>query len=148
MKHCTLSRVTSGEYACKARGPARPALPVRRRARFFPGRLSASLVYCRRERGEEAGEPEPIFQLNGASARVPKHIEDGPNGRHLAGNGRRGVHRVDLVRAILERGRRTRVLDNFLTGFRENLDEVRDDIDLVEGDIRDPQTCRRAGREP
>jgi len=50
----------------------------------------------------------------------------------------------NLVRAILEHGRQVRVLDNFLTGFRENLQGVLADIELIEGDIRDPATCRRA----
>jgi UDP-glucose 4-epimerase len=52
----------------------------------------------------------------------------------------------NLVRAVLERGRRVRVLDNFLTGFRENLQDVRDDIELLEGDVRDPDACRDACR--
>jgi len=50
----------------------------------------------------------------------------------------------NLVRAILDRGRPVRVLDNFATGFRENLAEVADRIDLIEGDLRDADTCRRA----
>ena len=50
----------------------------------------------------------------------------------------------NLVRAILGKGRSVRVLDNFATGFRENLDEVLADVDLVEGDIRDAATCRKA----
>jgi len=50
----------------------------------------------------------------------------------------------NLVRAILATGRRVRVLDNFLTGFRENLEEVARQIELIEGDIRDPAVCRRA----
>jgi UDP-glucose 4-epimerase len=50
----------------------------------------------------------------------------------------------NLVRAILERGRKVRVLDNYLTGFRENIEEILGDIELVEGDIRDPEACRRA----
>jgi len=50
----------------------------------------------------------------------------------------------NLVRALLAEGRRVRVLDNFLTGFRANLEEVLGDIDLVEGDIRDPEACQRA----
>jgi len=50
----------------------------------------------------------------------------------------------NLVRALLEEGRSVRVLDNFSTGFRENLQEVAGDVDLVEGDIRDADTCRRA----
>ena len=52
----------------------------------------------------------------------------------------------NLVRAVLARGRQVRVLDNFLTGFRENLAEVASDIELVEGDIRDPASCLRACR--
>ena len=50
----------------------------------------------------------------------------------------------NLVRALLDRGQRVRVLDIFATGFRENLEDVKDDIDLVEGDIRDAATCRAA----
>ena len=50
-----------------------------------------------------------------------------------------GSHLVD---ALLERGARVRVLDNFATGKRENLAHCRNDIDLVEGDIRDLEACR------
>jgi UDP-glucose 4-epimerase len=50
----------------------------------------------------------------------------------------------NLVRAILARGRKVRVLDNYLTGFRENLADVAADVEIVEGDIRDPTACRRA----
>jgi nucleoside-diphosphate-sugar epimerase len=49
----------------------------------------------------------------------------------------------NLVRALLARGRKVRVLDNFLTGFRDNLAEVLDRIELVEGDIRDAAVCRK-----
>jgi len=52
----------------------------------------------------------------------------------------------NLVRAILGRGRKVRVLDNYLTGFRENIEEILGDIELVEGDIRDAAACRRACR--
>ena len=50
----------------------------------------------------------------------------------------------NLVRALLAQGRRVRVLDNFATGFHENLEEIKNDIDLLEGDIRDPETCHKA----
>ena len=40
----------------------------------------------------------------------------------------------NLVRALLERGDEVRVLDNFSTGYRQNLDSL--DVDLVEGDLR------------
>lgn len=41
-----------------------------------------------------------------------------------------------IVRTLLERGDRVRVLDNFATGMRERLLQVRESIDLIEGDIR------------
>ncbi len=50
----------------------------------------------------------------------------------------------NLVRALLQRGHRVRVLDNYLTGFHENLEEVLQDIEMVEGDVRDPDICRAA----
>jgi nucleoside-diphosphate-sugar epimerase len=49
-----------------------------------------------------------------------------------------------LVRALLARGDRVRVIDNFLTGRRENLDEVAGEIELVEGDVRDPAALAAA----
>ena len=50
----------------------------------------------------------------------------------------------NLVRGLLDRGLAVRVLDNFSTGFRENLAEVADRIHLAEGDVRDAAACRRA----
>jgi nucleoside-diphosphate-sugar epimerase len=41
-----------------------------------------------------------------------------------------------LVRALLERGDRVVVLDNFASGRRSNLDELAGEIELVEGDLR------------
>jgi UDP-glucose 4-epimerase len=49
-----------------------------------------------------------------------------------------------LVRALLARGDRVRVVDNFFSGKRENLAEVAGDIELVEGDIRDEAALARA----
>src|SRR5881394_3359189 len=49
-----------------------------------------------------------------------------------------------LVRALLARGDRVRVLDNFFSGKRENLTEVAGDVELIEGDIRDDATLVRA----
>ena len=42
-----------------------------------------------------------------------------------------------LVRFLLDKGESVRVLDNFTTGKRENLEEVASKIELVEGDITD-----------
>ena len=49
-----------------------------------------------------------------------------------------------LVRALLARGDRVVVLDNFFSGRRENLAEVASDIELVEGDVRDESALGRA----
>jgi UDP-glucose 4-epimerase len=45
---------------------------------------------------------------------------------------------------LLARGDRVRVIDNFSSGRRENLDDMLDDIDLVEADILDGEALRRA----
>ncbi len=51
-----------------------------------------------------------------------------------------------LVEALLERGHRVRVLDNFSTGDPSNLERVRQDIEVLEGDVIDFETTRRAVR--
>ena len=50
----------------------------------------------------------------------------------------------NLVRALLDDHQTVRVLDNFATGKRENLTEISDRVELIEGDIRDPDACRSA----
>ncbi|MGB7296835.1 MAG: SDR family oxidoreductase [Candidatus Aminicenantales bacterium] len=52
-----------------------------------------------------------------------------------------------LAEELVRRGERVRVLDNFITGKRENLSSFQNFIELVEGDIRDLETCRRALRK-
>src|SRR2546425_11835385 len=49
-----------------------------------------------------------------------------------------------VVETLLNRGKRVRVLDNFFTGKRENLEAVRGDVELIEGDVRDGGLCREA----
>lgn len=49
-----------------------------------------------------------------------------------------------LVAALVERGERVRVLDNFSTGQRQNLAPFQAKIDLIEGDLRHPEDCKRA----
>ena len=44
----------------------------------------------------------------------------------------------NLSDRLLREGARVRILDNFSTGFRENLNEISGDFDLVEGDVADP----------
>jgi nucleoside-diphosphate-sugar epimerase len=49
-----------------------------------------------------------------------------------------------LAEALVSQGQEVRVLDNFLTGKRENISSFRDKIELIEGDIRDLDTCKQA----
>src|SRR6266545_86298 len=49
-----------------------------------------------------------------------------------------------LVDALLAQGATVRVLDNFSTGRRSNIEHNLRAIDLIEGDLRDVETCQRA----
>ena len=49
-----------------------------------------------------------------------------------------------LVRRLLEEGHAVRVVDNLATGFRNNLEEVLERIDFIEGDVCDPYVCTDA----
>src|SRR5229473_1384180 len=51
-----------------------------------------------------------------------------------------------LVEALVARRHAVRVLDDFSTGKRANLENVLDKIELIAGDIADPQTVRMAVR--
>lgn len=52
-----------------------------------------------------------------------------------------GLH---IVEALVRQGERVRVLDDFSTGNRENISPFLDRIDLVEGDLADLETVRKA----
>ncbi|HEX2255037.1 MAG TPA: SDR family NAD(P)-dependent oxidoreductase [Thermoanaerobaculia bacterium] len=54
-----------------------------------------------------------------------------------------GSHLVD---ALVRRGARVRVLDDLSTGARRNLAHPEGTVELLEGDVRDADTCRRACR--
>jgi UDP-glucose 4-epimerase len=53
-----------------------------------------------------------------------------------------------IVQTLLEQGRQVRVLDNFSTGKRENLDgprqQVKDRLEILEGDLRDASVVEQA----
>jgi UDP-glucose 4-epimerase len=51
-----------------------------------------------------------------------------------------------LVEALLAKGRRVRVLDNFSTGHGDNLLAVRDRVEVIDGDITDAKSVRSALR--
>jgi len=49
-----------------------------------------------------------------------------------------------LARIIAGRGERVRILDDFSSGRRENLESIEGDLEVIEGDLRDRGTVRRA----
>jgi len=48
-----------------------------------------------------------------------------------------------LVEELLRRGQEVRIADDFSTGYRENLPTT-GGVELVEGDLADPDIARRA----
>ncbi|HEV7701052.1 MAG TPA: SDR family oxidoreductase [Pyrinomonadaceae bacterium] len=50
----------------------------------------------------------------------------------------------NLAGELIRQGAKVSILDNFTTGFRENLDEIRGDFDFIEGDITDEATAKKA----
>lgn len=49
-----------------------------------------------------------------------------------------------LIDALLAQNAEVRVIDNFSTGKRENIDRVRNRVDFIEADICDPEAIARA----
>ncbi len=50
----------------------------------------------------------------------------------------------NIVEELLKRGHEVRVVDNLITGKRENIEPFLDKIEFLEEDIRDYETCQRA----
>ena len=50
----------------------------------------------------------------------------------------------NLVRALLKQGHNVRVLDNFSTGFRKNLEDLGENLEIIEGDITNSEDCAKA----
>ncbi len=48
-----------------------------------------------------------------------------------------------IAEALVNRGMKVRVIDNFSTGLRKNISHLLDKIEFVEDDIRDLDVCRR-----
>jgi UDP-glucose 4-epimerase len=49
-----------------------------------------------------------------------------------------------LAEALVKRGHRVRVLDDFFSGHRENLAPVKRDVEILRGDCADPRDAKRA----
>ncbi len=49
-----------------------------------------------------------------------------------------------VIEALVEKGEKVRVFDNFSTGKKENLSPFREKVEILEGDVRDASLCERA----
>jgi nucleoside-diphosphate-sugar epimerase len=63
---------------------------------------------------------------------------------HFLVTGGAGFIGGHLAERLVKEGCRVRVLDNLSTGRLSNLDGIRSEIEFVEGDVRDMETCRAA----
>ncbi|MGX9729722.1 SDR family oxidoreductase [Janthinobacterium aestuarii] len=96
-------------------------------------------------RSASAGDPAA-----GAYAQACEQLSKEP--RRWLVTGVAGFIGSHLLETLLKLGQEVRGLDNFMTGHRHNLEQVRASVGeqawqrftFIEGDIRDPQACARA----
>jgi nucleoside-diphosphate-sugar epimerase len=50
----------------------------------------------------------------------------------------------NLAEELIKQGAKVSILDNLVTGFRENLDEIAGDFDFIEGDLNDDSSVKKA----
>lgn len=50
----------------------------------------------------------------------------------------------NLAEALIDRGAKVSIVDNFVTGFRENLEEIRGSFEFIEADIADREYAGKA----
>jgi len=49
-----------------------------------------------------------------------------------------------IAETLVKEGKKVRILDNFSTGKQENLSPFREHAEILEGDLENPEDCRRA----
>jgi UDP-N-acetylglucosamine/UDP-N-acetyl-alpha-D-glucosaminouronate 4-epimerase len=50
----------------------------------------------------------------------------------------------NLAEELIRQGAKVVIIDNFVTGFRENLEEIKGDFELIEGDLNDDAKLKQA----
>jgi len=50
----------------------------------------------------------------------------------------------NLADELIRQGGKVKILDNFITGFQENLDEINGDFEFIKGDLNDDEILKKA----
>ena len=50
----------------------------------------------------------------------------------------------NLADELIKQGAKVSIIDNLVTGFRENLEEIKGDFDFIEGDLNDDEALKKA----
>jgi len=50
----------------------------------------------------------------------------------------------NIADELIRQGGKVKILDNFITGFQENLDEIKGDFEFIKGDLNDGETLKKA----
>lgn len=50
----------------------------------------------------------------------------------------------NLADELIRQGAKVKIIDNLITGFRENLEEINGDFEFIEGDLNDESSMKRA----
>jgi UDP-glucose 4-epimerase len=50
----------------------------------------------------------------------------------------------NLADDLIRQGAKVVIIDNLVTGFRENLEEITGDFEFIEGDLNDPAALKKA----
>jgi len=53
----------------------------------------------------------------------------------------------NIAEELLKQGHKVRIIDNFITGKRENIAPFLDDIELIEDDIRNMEATKKAAKD-
>lgn len=85
-----------------------------------------------------------------AEAAGPGQVSVGPEAVYICPmalyliTGGAGFIGSSIAETLLSKGERVRILDDFSTGRRSNVEELKGDVELVEGSITDPATVTKA----
>jgi len=67
--------------------------------------------------------------------------------KHYLVTGGAGFIGSNIAQALVQRGDAVRILDNFSTGYRENLADFSDKIEIIEADITDSEAVAKAMKD-